>query len=151
MDSAECRIRYDWTAAALSLYAVRSQVGTHSGRYQGPDMGRAEGNTTGGRLTLHDLSGLSSRDRSKLGPRGESNAQPIESMPLGALGGCFDGWRHDLGAPPVGLGRGGLLDGNVQGLNRKPDGSLAILQNILWARDDLAITLARPMEKGSAE
>jgi hypothetical protein len=48
-------------------------------------------NTTGVRFTLHDRGGLSERDRRKLGPSGESNAQPIESLPLGALGGCFDG------------------------------------------------------------
>jgi hypothetical protein len=46
-------------------------------------------NTTGVRFTLHDRGGLSERDRRKLGPSGESNAQPIESLPLGALGGVL--------------------------------------------------------------
>ena len=37
------------------------------------------------------LPGLLSRDRGTDGPSGDSNAFPIESIPLGALGGCFDG------------------------------------------------------------
>jgi len=39
--------------------------------------------------TLRDRPGLSSRDRGKLGPSGESNAQPIESMPLRCAGAGF--------------------------------------------------------------
>jgi hypothetical protein len=46
-------------------------------------------NTTGERITLLDRGSLSERDCRKLGPRGESNAQPIESLPLGALGGVL--------------------------------------------------------------
>lgn len=43
-------------------------------------------NTPGTRFTLRDRPGLSTRDRGKLGPSGESNAQPIESCPPGVLG-----------------------------------------------------------------
>ena len=46
-------------------------------------------NTSRTAHTVRELPGLSSRDRGTLGPSGESNAQPIESMPPGALGGCF--------------------------------------------------------------
>jgi hypothetical protein len=46
-------------------------------------------NTTGVRYTLHDRGSLSERDCRKLGPSGESNAQPIESLPPGALGGSL--------------------------------------------------------------
>lgn len=57
----------------------------------GLDMGRSEKNTTGVRFTRNDRGSLSERDCRKLGPSGESNAQPIESLPPGALAGCFDG------------------------------------------------------------
>lgn len=43
-------------------------------------------NTPGTRFTLRDRPGLSTRDRGKLGPSGDSNAQPIESGPPGVLG-----------------------------------------------------------------
>ena len=46
-------------------------------------------NTTGTRYTLRDRGSLSERDCRKLGPSGESNAQPIESLPPGALGGVL--------------------------------------------------------------
>jgi hypothetical protein len=46
-------------------------------------MGRLEENTTGVRFTLHDRPGVSASDRGKMGPRGESIAHPIESLPFG--------------------------------------------------------------------
>ena len=45
--------------------------------------------TTGAWNTLRDRPGLSARDQGKRGPSGESNAPPIESLPLGYAGGCF--------------------------------------------------------------
>lgn len=47
-------------------------------------------NTTGTRFTLRDRPGVSVSDRGKMGPRGESNAHPIESLPSGCASGCFD-------------------------------------------------------------
>ena len=54
----------------------------------GLDMGRSERNTTGVRFTLNYRGSLSKRDCRKLGPSGESNAQPIESLPPRVAGGC---------------------------------------------------------------
>jgi len=48
-------------------------------------------NTTGARFTLRDRPGVSVSDRGKMGPSGESNAHPIESLPSGCASGCFDG------------------------------------------------------------
>jgi hypothetical protein len=47
------------------------------------------GNTTGTRYTLRDRPGVSVSDRGKLGPSGESNAQPIDSLPSGELAGIL--------------------------------------------------------------
>jgi hypothetical protein len=52
-------------------------------------MGRPSENTSLAAHLASELPSLSSRDWGKEGPSGESNAFRIESMPLGALGGCF--------------------------------------------------------------
>jgi hypothetical protein len=80
--------------------------------------------------------GLSARDRNKA--RGQVVRQTprrVNRCLHGALGGCFDGARHDLGAPPSGLGQSGLLL-HCRDQPRKPDGSLSHLQSIRWARAD---------------
>lgn len=93
-------------------------------------------NTTGTRFTLRDRPGVSVSDRGKMGPSGESNAHPIESLPSGCASGCFDGRGHDLGAPravlrkrdKASLGEVPYLVSSRE-LALKPDGSLHVLQN----------------------
>ena len=97
-------------------------------------MGCSEGNTTGTRFTLRDRGSLSERDCRKLGPSGESNAQLIESLPLGALGGVLQCGLQSLsirGAVNVSMG---LDVGSIPNA----------LQSIL-GRGVTLFTLARPM------
>jgi hypothetical protein len=101
-------------------------------------------NTTGTRFTLRDRPGVSVSDRGKMGPSGDSNAHPIDSLPLGALGGCFDGGS---------LGNRGEQLGKLSPIRRVllvTAGGLSNrnhLQSIFRARRDAPITLAESMEK----
>jgi hypothetical protein len=77
-----------WEADTKGLFAFHVRTPSVISE---PEIGCQGEKTTGTRYTLRDLSGLLARDRSTTGPSGESNARPIESLPLGNAGGCFDG------------------------------------------------------------